>query len=273
MFEVLFNESAKGSMKFAQKNNRKDTIEGSSQDVACIGFNLDVGNIQGKVDGVQRKKILDNIFNCNFFDEKEIEEFFNDQSKDIEKTILAAKQGLPIRIWRSNLPYAYCAFAFICDILRHIDCKISYVSLPKYIIMPNNTMVSYNSWSEVHPDEFNSFLTYEKELSKIEKIEYANHWQKLKQENSPLRAMVSGKLISVPEHFYDHLILKNIPNDKFVMGSLIGNLLGKYPLGVSDGWYAFRINNMIEENIFKVVSDESISNPYKKILKKGLGKN
>lgn len=52
------------------------------------------------------------------------------------------------------------------------------------------------------------------------------------------------------------------------MSRLIGNILGKYPLGVSDGWYALRINKMIEENILKVVSDNSISHPDQKVLKK-----
>lgn len=268
MLEVLFTESAKGSMRVAKKHNSKNTIGGNSQDVICIGFHLDIGNISCEVDSIQRQEVFNNIFNCNNLDKKEIERFFNDQREDIEKLLLAARQGVPIRIWKSNMPFASCAFAFICDFLRHIDCKVSVVSLPEYFVRPDNTMVSYSSWGEMISEEFHNFLSYEKELSKIEKIVHADLWQELKLENSKLRAVVNGKLISVPENFYDHLILKNIPNEEFVMSHLIGNTLGRYPLGVSDIWYAFRINKMIEENRLRIVSDNGIPHPYRKVLKK-----
>ncbi|HHU18623.1 MAG TPA: hypothetical protein GXZ70_10525 [Clostridiales bacterium] len=32
------------------------------------------------------------------------------------------------------------------------------------------------------------------------------------------------------------------------MAGFIGKLLGEYRLGISDGWYALRIEKMIEEN-------------------------
>lgn len=201
MLEVLFTQNAKNSMKIAKRHNIKGTIGGSPQDVVCIGFLLDIGNTSGEVDGIHRQEVFNNFFNYNNFDKKETEKFFNDQSKDIERLLIAARQGVPIRIWKSNLPFASCAFAFICDLLRHIDCKISVVSLPEYVVIPNNRMLSYSSWGEISPGEFHNFLSYEKELSKIEKIVQANLWKELKLENSPLRAVVNGKLISVPENF------------------------------------------------------------------------
>ena len=268
MLEVVFTESAKASMEIAKKQKSIDIIDGNTQDVVCIGFHLDIGNISGEVDGIQRQEVFNNIFNYNDFDKKETEKFFNEQRENIEELLLAAKHGVPIRVWKSNMPFASCAFAYICDLLRHIDCKISLVSLPEYLVMPNDTIVSYTSWGEISPEEFHKFLSYEKELSKIEKIVHANLWQDLKAENSILRAVVNGKLISVPENFYDHLIINNIPDEEFIMYRLIGNILGKYPLGVGDGWYAFRINKMIEENRLKVISDISNSHPYGKVLKK-----
>ena len=42
MLEVVFNESAKGSMKVAKKQKGKDKLGGSSKDVVCIGLNLDI---------------------------------------------------------------------------------------------------------------------------------------------------------------------------------------------------------------------------------------
>lgn len=83
-----------------------------------------------------------------------------------------------------------------------------------------------------------------------------------------MRALVNGKLISVPEDFYDHIIIKNIPDREFVMAHLIGTILGKYQLGVGDGWYALRIEMMIADNQLEIVADKDASHPYGKILRK-----
>ena len=36
---------------------------------------------------------------------------------------------------------------------------------------------------------------------------------------------------------------------------LIGDILGQYPLGISDWWYASRIDKMIKDNKIKIVED------------------
>ena len=61
-----------------------------------------------------------------------------------------------------------------------------------------------------------------------------------------MRAVVNGRVIGVLDDFYDHIIRKEIPDGEFAMAHLIGNILGKYPLGIGDWWYAKRINRMIE---------------------------
>ncbi len=50
----------------------------------------------------------------------------------------------------------------------------------------------------------------------------------------------------MPEDFYDHIIRKELPEGEFTVGHLNGTILGKYPIGVGDWWYAKRINRMIE---------------------------
>jgi hypothetical protein len=64
-------------------------------------------------------------------------------------------------------------------------------------------------------------------------------------ENAPLRANINGKLTSVPENFYDFIITNNLPDDDFIMARFIGKLLGEYRLGISDSWYALRINRLV----------------------------
>lgn len=293
MLEVVFSDSAKGAMKMAKNYNKEnmlggaigyigkkpskielekqfegEAVGGSSNDVVCIGLNLDIGDIANEIDSKERKNEFTRVFGSVNFDDNEIERFFYSQREDFEKLLVTAKNGEPIRAWKSNTPFSACAFAFLCYSLQNIECKISIISLPEYWKTSDNTIQSCTDWAELSPGQFYRFLPLEREVSNIEKRLQSSLWNDLKAENAPLRALVNGKLISVPEDFYDHIINKNIPDREFAMAHLIGTILGKYPLGVGDGWYALRIKKMIAENKLEIVADKDASHPYGKILRK-----
>lgn len=293
MLEVVFSDSAKGSMKVAKNYNEKSMLSGASgyigekpskaklkkhfegqavggnaRDVVNIGFSLDVGDISGSIDGDERQNVFLKLWGRFDFDNNEKEEFFYNQRKDMEKLLYAAINGNPIRIWKSNIPYSICGFYFICNVLRNIDCEISVVSLPEYKQVSENEIVTYSDWGQIEPGKFYQFLPLERQLSQSEKRMFSNRWIDLIRENALLRAVVNGKLISVPEDFYDYIITKNIPDDDFLMARFIGKIMGNYDLGVSDRWYVFRIEKMIEENKLIIVENKDMSHPYGKILRK-----
>ncbi|HHV09018.1 MAG TPA: DUF1835 domain-containing protein [Clostridiales bacterium] len=298
MLEIVFSDSTKGSMKVAKKFNGKDVlggaigyigdepseaefkeflenskkhwegqaVGGSSTDVVYLGFAMDIGDISGEFDNVQRQAVYSKLWDRFGLADKERVWFFQEQRRDMEKLLEAADNGIPIRIWKSNAPYSACGFHFICHVLRNIDCSISVISLPEYKQESENEIVIYNSWMEVDAGKFYQFLPLERQLSRMEKWMYGDRWRDLIAENAPLRAVVNGRLISVPENFYDHIITGNLPEDNFVMGRFIGSLLGNYNLGVSDSWYALRIDQMIDEGKLTVVEDKDTSHPYRKLL-------
>lgn len=82
-------------------------------------------------------------------------------------------------------------------------------------------------------------------------------WTQLQNENGPLRAMLNGKLQSVSEDIYDSFILREIAEqpEQFKMALVIGNVLGKYQLGISDVWISSRIDKMIENGILDIIKD------------------
>jgi len=293
MLEVVFSDSAKGAIKVAKNYSREtmlgaighnigmkpfkkefekkfegEAIGGSPSDVVCIGFNLDVGDIACEIDSEERKNVFIKLFGSVDFEKEEIEQFFNLQRQDLEKLITVAKNGMPIRVWKSDTPFSVCAYAFLCDILRNIDCKISLISLPEYWQTSENSVSFYTDWGDLNPSQFYKFLNFEREVPAMEKSIQSKIWNDLKAENAPLRAFVNGKLISVPNDFYDHIIVKNIPNGEFPMAYLIGTILRRYPLGVRDGWYALRIKKMIDENKLEVIANkETKEHPYGRILR------
>jgi hypothetical protein len=168
MLEVVFSDSEKGSMKAAKSYNAKamlggayyigekptkaelekyfegQAVGGNSQDVVNIGFSLDIGDISGEIDGNERQNIFRKVWGRFDFDNKEQEQFFQNQRKDMEKLLSAAKDGIPIRIWKSNAPYSTCGFYFVCHLLKNIDCNISVVSLPEYNPISEDETAEYS---------------------------------------------------------------------------------------------------------------------------------
>lgn len=293
MLEVVFSDSEKGSMKVAKNYNEKNmmrgafsyigkkptkeelrkhfegqAVGGSSKDVVNIGFSLDIGDVSGDIDGNERQNIFRKMWGRFDFDNKEQEQFFQNQRKDMEKLLIDAQDGTPIRIWKSNTPYSTCGFYLVCHMLRNINCNLSVISLPEFRKVSDNEIVTYSHWGEVAPGEFYQFLPLEKQLSLIEKKIVSGYWNDLMEENAPLRAIINGKITSVQEDFYDFIIARNLPDKNFIMSRFIGELLGEYSLGISDSWYALRIDKMIEDNKLVVVENRDPSHPYGKVLRK-----
>lgn len=300
MLEVVFSDSEKGSIRVAKTYDAKHMhggavgyigekpgkaqikkaesqlkkhlegkpLGGSSADVVNIGFFLDVGDISGEIDGIGRRNAFRRLWSRFDFKEQEEEQLFVEQRKELDKLMVSSKEGESIRIWASNAPYAACGFLYVCHLLQEVDCKVSVVSLPEYQQTSEKEIVRYTHWGEVAAGQFYQFLSDEKQVSQMERQAKSQHWQQLVQENTPLRALVNGELISVQEDFYDFLIIKNLPEKDFMMARFIGNLLGEYGLGISDSWYADRLEHMMEEKRLMMVEDKDPTHPYGKILRK-----
>lgn len=166
-------------------------------------------------------------------------------------------------MWYSDAPYSICGFYHLCSILQKYENEIRAVKLPKYKIR-SHTMIRYQNWCEVEAEEFAEFLSEEKELSKEEIRMYAGLWSELREDNSPLRAVVNGTVLGVPEDFYDFLIWKNLTKEPVKEAELIGNLLGKSQISVSDTWYAKRIDFFIEQGKITIIEDSK--NKYARII-------
>lgn len=100
-----------------------------------------------------------------------------------------------------------------------------------------------------------SFCPCKKTLTDTERAMYAGVWKDLKEDNSPLRAVINGELTGVPEDFYDFFIRKELTETPVKEARLIGNILGRYPVLQSDLWYASRIERMIQTGEIRVLED------------------
>lgn len=272
MIEVLFGESEAASMKAAKctaiashVNGPTSTcmvgkkqsperpfagwVEGTAQEVICLGFMLDIGNITEPEESQYRKDLIYSIYMQNQYGENpEMNEELKQAGEAYSNELLRLKKyledGETIRIWYSDAPYSICGFYSLCQILHNYNNEIHIVKLPEYVVK-EKSIITYRSWGEVAAEEFAGFLSYEKILTKEEERMYAHLWIELMEGNSPLRAVINGRVTGVSEDFYDFLIWKRLTGKPIKEARLIGDILGYYHIGMGDWWFAKRIEHFI----------------------------
>lgn len=272
MIEVLFAESEAASMKAGKKKPLKREpaggIEGTPEEVICLGFLLDIGGIRENVDSAYRKTLIHDLYTQEAWGKNpEVDaEFWNLADvyvRELQRLKNYLEEGETIRIWYSDAPYSVCGFYHVCSILSEANNQIRVVKLPEHIVR-GSEIISYQHWGEVAAEEFAGFLRYERELSREEVRMYRTLWMELQEDNMPLRAVINGKVMGVGEEFYDFLIWKELSPKPIKEARLIGNILGKYPISIGDWWYAKRIQQCIEQGNIKVMEDSE--NSYARLI-------
>lgn len=281
MIEILFGDSEAAAMKVAKNKivvgrvngptaiwaaGKKTPppkpftgwVEGTAEEVVCLGFMLDVGDIKEPVDSLYRKNLIYSMYAQNQWEQDEEMEELKKAADGYVKELLRLKKfldnGEKIRIWYSDAPYSRCGFYHLCQILKTYENEIRVVRLPEYIVR-ENSIVAYKNWGEVAAEEFAGFLSYEKSLSKEEVRMYAFLWSDLVEDNSPLRSVINGKLLGVPEDFYDFQIWARMTEKPVKEARLIGEILGYSQISVGDWWYAKRIEYYIQQGKIRIVED------------------
>ena len=283
MIEVLFADSEAASMKAAKsiviyskidgptsvfiagkkkppEKEHSGWLEGSADDVVCFGYRLDIGNIQKDIEGHYRKNLIFSLLNMEMGEETQD---YADSFMQMQQLKIYLEAGESIRIWYSDAPYSRCGLYHLCNILNCYENEIRLVKLPEYAVH-GKTIVFYKNWGEVAAEEFAGFLSGERIVSKEEIRMYASLWNELVEDNSPLRAMVNGKMIGVPEDFYDFMILNRITTKPIKECRLIGDIIGHNQASIGDWWYAKRIQHFIEEGLIKVLEDAK--RPYARLI-------
>lgn len=264
MVEVLFGEAEAAAMKRAKEKNY---ISGNPDGVICLALMLDIGDITKDINSSYRREMIYNMYSQNCNDNESLEElrdasdvYFNEQKRLMD----FISKGEQVRIWFSNVPYSMCGLYYICSLMKNVKNVITAVKLPDYVEV-NDRIMEYQGWGEISPEKFYDFLGYEKRLSNSLIVSYSNKWNELKDDNSVLRANINGELTGVSETFYDYLVYKHIRKLGEVREvALIGDIIGKHPLGVGDWWYASRIDKMLQKGELKIIEDSYIK--YKRII-------
>jgi hypothetical protein len=265
MVNVFFSEEGAGIMQIHQKMGSIP----SDDEILCLAFMLDHGDISHLATSPERSAyILEMLQQSGSFNDEQAKKDLNASierySQDLDRLIDAAKQGKEIRVWNEMSPASVAGFYHLCFLLNPYDVDLHYIEIPRRYHNPrySSNGVSRSLETSLY-DRFDELISNEILLPYFDVNYYSQLWRDLKEENAPLRAIVNGQLISVPESIFDFIILKYLDMAR-VEVSLIGEILLNDQKRLSDYWLASRIQTLIDKGTILVLNDSDY--PYEREL-------
>lgn len=307
MLEVVFSNSVEGLLKYAQvcgnrgglevsvpiwgrqtdgdeapipvqkqhvqEQSKVCSLEGTAQDVFAFSLGLSTGDISGDACSQQRR---DSVSKAAALFPAELPYYLEEIDRSAENfgaLLERAEQGEPVRIWYSDQPDEMCGMLwFLSELKRRIK-NIPTVLLLKLptVYQVENAIVSSCGWGGVDPEWLHMFLPLAQKVTP-EYLSYADlEWKRLQGEQMPLRVVLNHSVQGVPMNFYDSFLertLEFMPNE-FSEAELIGEVMGKYQLGVGDLFLAQRVETMIKAGkLAPVTKPEPGEIIYRRRLKK-----
>ena len=235
---------------------------------------LSMGNIAGEPLGPERKTVLECLYGAADPRGEEVAaELMAHAAEQFRSLLEQLRQGETARVWHSDQPDERCGLSWLCWELhrRGIQAPVHLVALPRYEERGDNTLVRYISWGEMEPERFGAFLSRQREAGPVLRSALAQEWEALRRENGPLRAVVNGRLRTVPADFYDFALRRALAEQpqEFHQAQVIGLTLGKYLPGISDCYLALRMEAMLESGELEALEDAPEGGPsYHRRLRK-----
>lgn len=240
----------------------------------CFGFSLafSQGAISvGEDFWENRRRVLSRLYSIYPDDWRVTEDLWPQGKATTDTMFRRAGDGEPLRVWYSDFPEEYSGLCWLMEELSqrpHGD--IYLIRQPSWEPGETpNTIVRRNGWGEVEPGQWGHYLLLAEKTPASLCAALAQEWRESR--NYPLRAVVSGRLCGVEEDFYDWLLLRELEKQpsEFQEARLIGTVLGKYQLGLSDSWLALRMEEMIARGMVEAMTSPPADGPvYHRLLRK-----
>ncbi len=239
--DICFSDSICGELKLH--------LHKQYQEIISIPLFFDIGYL--KDDALEnQKENINNMYLPFGVSQKECDEIFDKIKQSIKNVVAYAKKGATLRIWLDNTPTSHCGYYYLMNLLNEIDCKMYEVP---FIY-------------DCKPD-----LAYAKEITKEQKDTHSFMWELFIKENAPLRVFENRVLISVPETYYDDLILDIVGKKEIPAPKIVGEVLSKHK--ISDTYIFDRIYHLVDCGYLEITGmceqyNQPNFYPYKHIVKR-----
>lgn len=283
MLEIVFNESAAASLaiaknslwKIKKRSPKVLPIETENEDICCFPLFLCFGQINEDGIGPLREAALATLMSAYPKEGPDaVKEMLETARQSLEKLLSRAKKREPLRIWTSRQPDDTCGLFWLMEQLLPIGLdrlNITIVMLPDFSELPGGSAVLHCGWGGVVPQAWGGLAKLGKRLPSSLSDSMAKFWQELRTQNTALRSIFNHQLLGAQETLYDSLILWELEKEpeEFSEAHFVGKLIGQYRTGMSEAFFALRLEQFIQDGILQEVSSPAPGEPsYHRILRK-----
>lgn len=239
MIHVVFSNSAAGTIKYGIQEAKKIIHFNDNLSEGPIGLNLDYN--------LRNLWFNNTIFKDIDFTEEEISKDYKSFHKNVEEI----KDTDTVYIWVGNNSLEQCALMYFLSIVN-INANIHVINVSNVTFNKGETYeFTPKGVGEIEVDKLHMYLGTAKKLSKEDIECHIEIWRNLINENSNLRVFKAGKIISVPEDFYDNEILNyttEFSMDGFrKCARVIGHIMGISEDLVNDYYLFWRVKELVKQ--------------------------
>lgn len=249
-------------------------MDGSPGDSYGFSLGLSQGAIpQGADIWEDRRQMLGRQFSIYPNGGEVMEELISRGKETTDTLLRRIEAGEPARIWYSDEPEERSGLCWFMSLLTRLPShgEVWLVKLPGWEAGEEpGTLVRHDSgWGEIEPARWGRYLPLGEQAEEVLCKALAREWEETQE--APLRAVINGRLRGVGEDFYDPWILDTLEKapEEFHQARLIGEILGRHRLGISDAWVALRMEEMIRQGMLEPASQPPEDGPvYHRWLRK-----
>ncbi|MFF2448823.1 DUF1835 domain-containing protein [Neobacillus sp. NPDC058068] len=260
MIHILFGQSSAGSLRagFREKGIDKKEQIISFWDMFSIG---PVRGLHEEAGQGSRFEWMKDVKNDEFGEFKEYSHHFQKTINQIRSIPVEA----PITIWTADNAHEQIGLRFVLDILKGKNNDITVINTTKSYGELFNTgrrQYIFLHSGEINPDKLQ--IIYDQGEGRVltdhDKEDYENEWISLSENQETLRIWRNGRIVSVPEDYYDPFIIRKAKKlhrrqdtkDFMKSARLIGEVLGHLDQYVGDEFLEYRLRKLIEKGVFDV---------------------
>ena len=260
MIHILFGPSPAGSLRAAFKENGIDKNEQiiSFWDRFSIG---PVWRLDEEAGKEARFDWMKNVINNEYGEFQEYKQSFQ---KTIDQ-ILSIPEGLPITIWTADNAHEQTGLRFVVYLLKERNNDLILINTTKAFrefFKKRNVQYTVLHSGEISPDKLQ--IIYDQGQGRVltdhDKEDYENEWLSISDTRETLRIWRNGRIVSVPEDYYDPFIIQKAKKlhreqktkDFMKSARLIGEVLGHLDQYVGDEFLEYRLRKLIEKEVCDV---------------------
>ncbi|PFL59149.1 hypothetical protein COJ27_24125 [Bacillus cereus] len=256
VIHIGFGDSACGNLKSAfSKNN-----EYKNEQIICINEDFSIGPIY-KLEsnkGIQERKqwlkeVLTktgSILDKDYLDW--IETTLNKNSHIAKEVPTDSK----VIIWHGDNTSDQIGLRFVAFLLQNKNIHFEEVNVTEYsrqieykVHDLQNKEIPHviKSLGEMPPELTLDALQLKKSMSPLTIESLINDWEKWTQTKDVLRIILKGKIVAVPEDYYDLSILENTANEYQKASYVVGDVMGESDQRIGDTYLAYRVYQLIQQ--------------------------